>query len=47
MVCICLMLVFDEHWLDMACMVLIVATTVYSGAEYFLKNRDVIDWKHM
>ena len=47
MVCICLVLVVGEGWLDMACMVLIVATTVYSGAEYFLKNRDVIDWKHM
>ena len=47
MVCICLMLVFDQSWLDMVCMVLIVITTVYSGAEYFLKNRDVIDWKHM
>ena len=47
MVCICLMLVFDQGWLDMVCMVLIVVTTVYSGAEYFLKNRDVIDWKHM
>ena len=47
MVCICLMLDFDQGWLDMVCMVLIVATTVYSGAEYFLKNRDVIDWKHL
>ena len=47
MVCICLMLVFDQGWLDMVCMVLIVITTVYSGAEYFLKNRDVIDWKHL
>ena len=47
MVCICLMLVFDQGWLDMVCMVLIVAITVYSGVEYFLKNRDVIYWKHM
>ena len=47
MVCICLMLVFDQGWLDMVCMVLIVITTVYSGAEYFLENRDVIDWKHL
>ena len=47
MVCICLMLVFDQGWLDMVCMAVIVITTVYSGAEYFLKNRAVIDWKHM
>lgn len=25
----------------------IVLTTVYSGVEYFLKNKDVIDWKDM
>ena len=47
MVCICLMLVFSEDWLDLLCTVLILATTVYSGVEYFLKNRDVIDWKHL
>ena len=47
MVCICLMLVFSEDWLDIACTALILVTTVYSGVEYFLKNRDVIDWKHL
>ena len=47
MVCICLMLVFSEDWLDLVCTALILVTTVYSGVEYFLKNRDVIDWKHL
>ena len=47
MVCICLMLVFARPWLDVLCTVVILATTVYSGVEYFVKNRDVIDWKNM
>ena len=47
MVCICLMLVVSEDWLDAVCTALILVTTVYSGVEYFLKNRDVIDWKHL
>lgn len=44
MVCICLMLVFVHPILDKVCMVLILATTIYSGVEYFVKNKDVIDW---
>ena len=47
MVCICLMLVFAEPWLDVLCAAVILVTTVYSGVEYFVKNRDVIDWKNM
>ena len=47
MVCICLMLVFALPWLDALCAVVILATTLWSGAEYFAKNRDVIDWKNM
>lgn len=27
--------------------VLIVATTLYSGVEYFVKNKDVIDWSNI
>lgn len=41
MVCICLMLVFDSSVLGIVCQAVILATTVYSGAEYFVKNRDV------
>ena len=44
MVCICLMLVFREPVLDGICIFLIIATTIYSGVEYFVKNKDVIDW---
>ena len=41
MVCLCLMLVFSSSVLNLVCSVLIVATTVYSGIEYFAKNLDV------
>ena len=47
MVCLCLMMLLDEAWmpaprtLNLICLVIIVGTTVYSGAEYFIKNRDV------
>ena len=44
MVCICLMLVFVSPVLDGLCGAVIVATTLYSGVEYFVKNKDVIDW---
>lgn len=38
MVCICLMLVFHAHWLEVLCQIVILGTTLYSGVEYFLKN---------
>lgn len=44
MVCIILMLAVEVPYLDVACNVVMLATTVYSGVEYFLKNRDVINW---
>lgn len=48
MVCICLMLVFTQvPALDIAAAVVILATTIYSGAEYFIKNKDVIDWSNI
>lgn len=48
MVCICLMLALTEFpALDLVCMIVILATTVYSGAEYFLKNRDVVNWSDL
>ena len=47
MVCLCLMLLFTYYqsrfaWLDTLCVWVITLTTLYSGAEYFLKNRDIL-----
>ena len=47
MVCICLMLVFHHLTLDMVCVAVILFTTIYSGMEYFIKNKDVIDWSKL
>lgn len=44
MVCICLMLLPIPPVVNTVCVVLIVATTLYSGVEYFVKNRDVLNW---
>lgn len=41
MVCLCLMMLNIPAWLNTACVVVIVATTVYSGIEYFIKNKEV------
>lgn len=38
MVCLCLMMVFHYPWLNMVCQIVILCTTLYSGAEYFVKN---------
>lgn len=47
MVGICFMLIFSIAWVDTLVTAIIVITTVYSGVEYFIKNKDVIDWSHM
>ena len=47
MVCICLMLLIARPALDLVCAAVILVTTVYSGAEYFLKNKDVVDWSNL
>lgn len=41
MVCLCLMLAFNAPWLDLVCQIIILLTTLYSGVEYFIKNKDV------
>ena len=48
MICLILMfLPFLPGWVNTACVWVIVATTLYSGAEYFVKNRDVFDWSQL
>jgi CDP-diacylglycerol--glycerol-3-phosphate 3-phosphatidyltransferase len=41
MVCLCLMMLNIPEWLNTLCVIVIVATTVYSGIEYFIKNAEV------
>ena len=42
MVGLCAMIVLDLAWLDIAVIALIVATTLISGVEYFIKNGKVL-----
>ena len=42
MVCIVLMFLPIPAGLNLACVAVIVLTAIYSGVEYFVKNRDVI-----
>lgn len=44
MVCLCLMHFAIPEPLVWVCVIVIVATTVYSGVEYFVKNRDALNW---
>ncbi len=38
MICICLMLLPIPSWLNTVCFIVILVTTVWSGAEYFIRN---------
>ena len=40
--CICLLLAIPNETLRLVCVAVILVTTVYSGVEYFVKNRQVI-----
>ncbi len=42
MVCIILMLAVPNATLNLVCVAVILVTTVYSGVEYFIQNRQVI-----
>lgn len=51
MVCLCLMHLFTPSpvsgmpdYLGWVCVIVIAATTLYSGIEYFVLNRDVLNW---
>ena len=47
MVCIILMFLPIPSVLNTICWVVILVTTVYSGVEYFIKNKTVIDWMNL
>ena len=47
MVCIILMLLPIPPVLNKVCWGIILVTTVYSGVEYFTKNKHVIDWSNL
>ena len=44
MVCLCLIHLPIPEVLGWVCVVIIAATTLYSGIEYFVLNRDVLNW---
>jgi len=44
MVCLCIMHFNIPPALVWVCVAVIVVTTVYSGVEYFVKNRDALNW---
>ena len=49
MVCLALMHLWAApdsapNYLDWVCVIVIAATTLYSGVEYFVKNKDVLNW---
>ncbi len=42
MVCVVLMFLPISGWMNTLCVAVIAVTTIYSGAEYFVKNRDCL-----
>ena len=40
--CIVLMFLPIPSWLNTVCVAVIALTTLYSGVEYFVKNKDII-----
>lgn len=47
MIGLCVMHLSVPALVDQLCIWVIVLTTVYSGVEYFIKNKDCIDWKNL
>ena len=43
MVCICITLLGLPQWVNAVCSAVILVTTAYSGIEYLVKNKDVLD----
>lgn len=44
MVCLCLMHLPIPELLGWVCVIVIAVTTLYSGVEYFVKNKDILNW---
>lgn len=44
MICLSLMHFPVPGWFLWVCVVVIAGTTLYSGVEYFVKNKDVLNW---
>lgn len=47
MVCICIMLLGLPQWVNAVCSAVILVTTAYSGIEYLVKNKDVLDFSNI
>ena len=47
MICLILMFLPIPALVNTLCVWVIVVTTVYSGVEYFIQNRDCIDWENI
>lgn len=47
MVGLCLMFLPLPAPISAVCVAVIVVTTLYSGIEYFIKNRDIMDWSNL
>ena len=47
MIGLCVMHLSVPALVDQLCVWVIVLTTVYSGVEYFIRNKDCIDWKNL
>jgi len=47
MVCLTLMFLNLRPWMVIFCVAAITITTLVSGVEYFIKNKDVFNWKKL
>jgi len=45
MICLTAMFLPLEQWMVYGCLAAITITTLISGVEYFVKNKDILSWK--